>query len=108
MCPGSPRRCTAVRMIPERIGGGNGNSRTARRRCARSRALAPGAPVMRTRYAAVVIAGLALAACDRDTIKPDYRPVSMVPLGTRWIGPVTLIGDAKFVRMARDPGHPRE
>jgi hypothetical protein len=48
---------------------------------------------MRARYAPVVIAGLALAACDHDTIKPDYRPVSMVPLGTRWIGPVTLIGD---------------
>jgi hypothetical protein len=48
---------------------------------------------MRPRYAAVVIAGLALAACDRDTVKPGYRPVSMVPLGTRWIGPVTLIGD---------------
>lgn len=48
---------------------------------------------MRTRYAPVIITGLALAACDRDTIKPDYRPVSMVPLGTRWIGPVTLIGD---------------
>ena len=46
---------------------------------------------MRPRYAAVVIAGLALAACDRDTVKPGYRPVSMVPLGTRWIGPVTLI-----------------
>lgn len=48
---------------------------------------------MRSAYAAVITAGLALAACDRDTIKPDYRPVSMVPVGTRWIGPVTLISD---------------
>ncbi|HEX3473725.1 MAG TPA: hypothetical protein VHT91_01725 [Kofleriaceae bacterium] len=52
----------------------------------------PGAPARWARYAAL-IAGLAPAACDHDTIKPDYRPVSMVPLGTRWIGPVTLIGD---------------
>jgi hypothetical protein len=49
---------------------------------------------MWTRYAPVVITGLALAACDHDTIKPDYRPISMVPLGTRWVGPATLIGDS--------------
>jgi hypothetical protein len=50
--------------------------------------------MMRSAYAAVITAGLTFAACgDRDVIKPDYRPVSMVPAGTRWIGPITLIGD---------------
>jgi calcineurin-like phosphoesterase family protein len=61
---------------------------------ARSTTLAPGTPVRRARCAPLVLAGLALAACGpHDNIKPDYRPVSMVPVGTRWIGPVTLIGD---------------
>jgi hypothetical protein len=49
---------------------------------------------MRAPVAPFVVGGLALVACgDPIIIKPDYRPVSMVPIGTRWIGPVTLIGD---------------